>query len=122
MKVTRSAARSVKAVKPVARSSVGRLLRAFLAIIIGFLVLMVLVVLSNPSGLQRGIAKLEQRWGATLYSFDRPLTEKLSIVIGSFLRDINKDVPDIPELVIDVPFKGMQKIYAKREAALQQAT
>jgi hypothetical protein len=119
MKVTRSAVQSEEAVQSVALSSVRRILRAFLAITIGFLVLMVVVVLSNPTGLQRGIATLEQRWGGTLYSYDRTTTEKLSIVIGNFLRDISEAEPEIPDLVIDVPFKEMRKIYAKREAAIQ---
>lgn len=39
---------------------------------------------------------------------------------GLLLRKFTGNMPDVPQLVIDVPFKNMRKIYAKREAAIQQ--
>ncbi|MCP4090709.1 MAG: hypothetical protein GY746_13120 [Gammaproteobacteria bacterium] len=119
MKVTRRISQPEKVTKPAVKMSLQRLLRILLAIFAGFLVLMLVVVLSSPASLQRGIAALEMRWGDSLHSYDRSLADKLSIVTGSFLRTVDKDAPEIPELVIDVPFKEMRKIYAKREAALQ---
>ena len=120
MKVTRPSPQPDKAAQAAAKITVRHMLRAVLVAAAGFLVLMVVVILLNPVGLQQGIARLEARWGASLYRYDRTIAEKLSIVIGNYLRETIEGVPDIPTLVIDVPFKEMSKIYAKREAALQQ--
>jgi hypothetical protein len=120
MKVTSSAVKPEETDQPAVKTSVGRILRAALTIVAGFLVLMLVVVLSDPTGLQRGIAKLEMRWGGALYSYDRSLAEELSVVIGSFLRDISDEIPAIPDIVIDVPFKEMRKIYTKRQQAIQE--
>jgi hypothetical protein len=72
----------------------------------------------QPAKLQRGIASLESRWGSSLYRFDRSFGEQVSILIGSYLRDA-RDLRELPEVVIDVPFKEMRKIYQKRDEALK---
>ena len=53
-------------------------------------------------------------------NYDPSLADKWSIAIGSYLREAIDGIPAVPELIIDVPFKGMTKIYAKREAALER--
>ncbi len=97
-----------------------RLVRTVVIALIGLFVIAAIMVLLNPAGLQRGVAALEQRWGPALYSFDRQLADKFSIFIGDLLRDAGEDELEIPQLVIDVPFKGMQKIFEKREDALRR--
>ena len=41
--------------------------------------------------------------------YDRALSDKWSIALGSYLREARDGVPEIPELVIDVPFKEMSE-------------
>ena len=92
--------------------------RLALATIAGLAILIMLFDL-RPDIARNGIAKIEKRWGGALFSLDRPLAEKVSIVLGSYLREASEELPTVPEIVIDVPFKGMQKIYKKREDALE---
>jgi hypothetical protein len=100
------------------RRLVTRVLRAGAAVIAGIVLLMVIVVFLNPAGLQRAVTVIEGRWGAYLYGFDKPLADQISIYIGEFLREAGDETLDIPQLVIDIPFKGMEKIQAKRQEAL----
>jgi hypothetical protein len=77
-------------------------------------------VLIRPEYLLRTAVKLEQNWGYEFRGFDRALSDKWSIAVGSYLREAMDDVPEIPELVIDIPFKEITKIYAKRDEALER--
>ena len=81
-------------------------------------VLMAIVVMLRPDFVQRSVVSLERRWGYAFRNYDRALIDKWSIALGSYLREATDGVPEIPELVIDVPFKEMSKIYAKRSDAL----
>lgn len=116
MKVTTSGTESTSAAD---RPTGARIVRLLLAVGAGFALIMLVVVLSQPQRLQRSVASLESRWGNDFYAYDRSLAEKWSIAIGSYLRNSSTDLADIPELVIDVPFKNMSKIYAKRDEALR---
>ena len=116
MKVTTAATASDDLKVVPTKSSIGRLL---IAALIGFVLLMLIVILSQPQRLQRAVAELEARWGNNVYAYDRSLAEKWSIAIGNYLRDATQGAEPVPELILDVPFKGMRKIYAKREEALQ---
>ncbi len=120
MKVSLPKQRTSTAVAPPARSLPIRLLRLSAAALGAFVSLMLVFVLLQPEQLMRAMAKIEARWGGQIYSYDRRLAEKWSIVIGSYLRGQIEGVPEIPELTIDVSFKGMQKIHRKREDALQR--
>ncbi len=85
----------------------------------GFLLLMLAVILSQPEALLRATQKVEAQWGGEIYGHDRNLAEKWSVMIGAYLRNSGNESADVPKLVIDVPFKGMRKIFQKREQALQ---
>ncbi len=102
-----STARSATTASSVAQ----KLLRGMLVFLMGVFIFFVTTVLVNPEWIQRGVTALESRWGQSLYGYDRSLGEKISVVIGSFLRATG-GLPEIPELVIDVPFMEMRKIYA----------
>lgn len=71
-----------------------------------------------PDAVQTASRKLEQRWGYVFRQADANLMEKWSIALGVYLREAKDGVPNLPQLVIDVPFKEMRKIYRKREEAL----
>jgi hypothetical protein len=64
------------------------------------------------------MAALESEWGAAAYADDRSLLQKVSIAIASFMRAGDEATANVPNIVIDVPFEGMRRIYAKREQAL----
>ena len=96
-----------------------RAIRIIAGVVVGLGVAAVLLAFINPSAVNAAYRALEQRWGEWLYSVDRPFADKLSIFVGDFVRDAGPDELDIPELVIDIPFKGMQKIFEKREEALR---
>jgi hypothetical protein len=83
-----------------------------------FILLLLFFALLQPERLQRGVAGFEERWGGTVYEYDRSLAEKWSLLIGSFFRSRIDDLPDVPEIVIDVPFKEISRIYRKRQEAL----
>ena len=114
----------VKLRSPIKKSSSGRKLlrgskyfRGGLIIAAALLLLGVIAVALQPGLVQRGVAKIEGRWGGALYGYDRSFAEEISILISSYLREVG-DLPEMSELVIDVPFKEMRKIYKKREDAL----
>ncbi|MGI9315867.1 MAG: CotH kinase family protein, partial [bacterium] len=81
------------------------------------LLLVLVVGALKPSLLQKQIASAEARWGASLYAYDRSFAEKISILVGGFLFKA-KGLDEFPELILDLPYKSMSKIYAKREEAL----
>ena len=114
MKVTSGKSRSA------ARLSPGRLFRALLFLLAGGFFLALVAVVVRPDYLQRAAVGLEKRWGYEFRAYDRALSDKWSIAIGSYLRDLKDGVPEIPELVIDVPFKEITRIYAKRDEALER--
>lgn len=118
MKVVRSALRRDRQREDAARRGVMRFARFALyggaACVVGVL----LLALIAPGVLQRGLATVESRWSGSIARYDQPLADKLSIMAGDFLRIAGDEAVEIPELTIDIPFKGMQKIYEKRERAL----
>jgi hypothetical protein len=116
MKVTNEGAAAKPASPTPGPSGLARLLGIAIG---GFLLLMLVVVLAQPERLRQAVISLESGWGNEFYAYDRGLAEKWSIAIGNYLRDATEGMPDVPELIVDVPFKGMSKIYAKREEALQ---
>ena len=93
---------------------VAMLLAVVLVLVIGF------VLVTNPLMVQGLAADLEARWGYQFRKADATLTEKAIIAVGNYLRDARDEVPPVPELVFDVPFKEMSKIYAKRQEALER--
>ncbi len=96
------------------------LLRASLFVLVIGLFIAVVAVLVRPQYLQRAAVGLDQRWGNQLWNYDRALSDKWSIAVGSYLRQFMDGVPEIPELVIDVPFREITKIYAQRDEALER--
>jgi hypothetical protein len=96
-----------------------KLAKVALAAAAGFLLLMFVFVLTQPETLLRAYTAVEARWGATTLGSNRGFAEKWSVVIGGFFRSQIVTLPDIPELVIDVPFKDMRRIYEKRAQALR---
>ncbi|MEC9375555.1 MAG: CotH kinase family protein [Pseudomonadota bacterium] len=94
-------------------------LKRFSFAVVIFLLFILFITIFQPQKIHQTIVSLESRWGNDFYSFDRGIAEKWSIAIGNYLRDIDREIENIPELVIDVPFRGMSKIFAKREEALQ---
>jgi hypothetical protein len=74
----------------------------------------------SPALLQSAATSLERSWGYTLRTYDQSLADKLSIALGNFIRGSIEDIPPVPELSIDVPFKEMTRIFAKRDAALKR--
>jgi hypothetical protein len=116
MKVTRPLQHS-----PISLPGLSKVLaRALLVLVLVALISLVFVMVLRPGFLQQAVATLDRQWGNDVRSYDRVLAEKWSIVIGSYMRELVEGVPEIPELVIDVPFKEMTKVYAKREAALKR--
>jgi hypothetical protein len=95
-------------------------IRAVLMLVGAMVLFLTLLIVLRPDFLQRAVTTVDQRWGYDAHLYDAVLAEKWSIIIGSYMREIVDGVPEIPELVIDVPFKEMSKIYAKREAAIQR--
>ena len=120
MKVSVSQEHRPTAVATPGRSLLIRLLRLISIALGAFVALTLIFVLFQPEKLVRAITDVEARWGGQIYSYDRSLAEKWSFVIGSYVRDQIEGIPDIPELYIDVPFKGMRRIYQKRDDALQR--
>ena len=98
--------------------AVSRKARIVLAALVGLLLIMFLVVLARPEQALYGVARLESAWGGSVYSQNRGVWERWSIALGSFFRGQISSLPEIPELVIDVPFDEISKIYQKREEAL----
>lgn len=97
-----------------------RLLRIALVGCGVLLVSMAALLLLRPNLVQEGARQLEARWGYVFRAADAGLTEKWSIALGVYLRETLDGVPQIPELVLDVPFKEIRKIYAKRQEALER--
>ena len=95
-----------------------RPLQLLLAIVAGLAIVLLVLALANPARVQSFVAELEQRWGAPIFGEDRGAADKWSIALGSFFRLGRDDLPEVPELIIDVPFKEISQIYAKREEAL----
>lgn len=93
-------------------------LRLLLAVVVGFAVVLGVLALANPARMQAFVADLERRWGAPVFDDDRAASDKWSIALGSFFRLGRDDLPEVTELVIDVPFKEISQIYSKREEAL----
>jgi hypothetical protein len=119
----------VKVTQPAGKQSAAGISRRSAAAVVARLLLWVLaftllaaiiIVLLQPRFLQQASIRLEQRWGYVFKNYDRALTDKWSIAIGSYMREAVDGIPEIPELIIDVPFKEMTKIYAKRDAALER--
>jgi hypothetical protein len=110
---------SKKPSSPKAALNGPRIFRGSLIIASVVLLLGLMVLATQPAWVQRVVVKLESRWGGTLYGYDRSFAEEVSILIGSYLRE-SQDLAELPELVIDVPFKEMRKIYKKREEALER--
>ncbi|MEE4184190.1 MAG: CotH kinase family protein [Gammaproteobacteria bacterium] len=99
----------------------GRWLLRLLAAAALVLVLMLPgALLIAPDAVQTATRKLEQRWGYLFAQADASLFEKWSIALGVYLREAKDGIPEVPQLVIDVPFKEMRKIYRKREEALER--
>ncbi|NND53902.1 MAG: hypothetical protein HKN56_02900 [Gammaproteobacteria bacterium] len=92
--------------------------RTLIALVVVAVVLVALLFIVRPELAQQAIKRVETRWGYVFRSVDAGLTDSWSIALGVYLREALDGVPDIPELVIDVPFKEISKIYAKREEAL----
>ncbi|MDX1509517.1 MAG: CotH kinase family protein, partial [Woeseiaceae bacterium] len=100
-----------------AQPSRQRLLRVAAGVAAGLLLIVALVIVLRPQASLGTLARLEQSWGAGAYGVGG-LAENWSIAIGSFFRSQIADLPEVPQLVIDVPFKDMSKLYQKREEAL----
>lgn len=116
MKVTATTTPARKSTRLTLRSVLkGGLLLLVLGVLLAIAALVV-----QPEFTQRAAAKLEQRWGYAFRSVDAGLMEQWSIALGVYLREALDGMPEIPELVIDVPFKEISKIYAKREEALER--
>ncbi len=93
-------------------------LRLAAVILGGFVLLILLVGLLQPERLQRGVTSIEERWGGDGFGYDHSLAEKWSVLIGSFFRSRIGNIPTVPDLVIDVPFREISKLYQKRQEAL----
>lgn len=94
-----------------------RTLRIAAGVAAGLLLVIIVAALLRPEASLGTLARLEQSWGADAHG-EGGLAENWSIAIGSFFRSQISDLPDVPRLVIDVPFKDMSKLYQKREEAL----
>ena len=93
-------------------------LKALLVALVVVVFAAVLVLVLRPELTQQAVKRVESRWGYAFRSVDAGLMDKWVIASGVYLREALEGVPDIPELAIDVPFKEISKIYAKREEAL----
>lgn len=79
-----------------------------------------LLTLLQPDLLQAGLRKAERWWSNRAPQAVAGINEKWTIASGTYLRALRTDVPAAPKLVIDVPFKAIRQIYAKRTAALER--
>lgn len=95
-----------------------RPLQWVLAIVAGLAIVLLFLAIANPAKVQGLVTDLERRWGAPVFGQDRGVADKWSVALGSFFRLGRKDLPEVPQLVIDVPFKEISHIYRKREEAL----
>lgn len=82
------------------------------------IVLAIALLVLQPTAVQSGLRSLEVRWGNAFRQADPGLVDKWSIATGAYLRQFSGDIPELPEVVLDIPFAEMTKIYAKREEAL----
>ena len=88
--------------------------------VVGLLLLVVLVFVLWPSAVESGLMQLGLSPGGQLEEGTPKFGEKMSIVLGSYLRSGRSDVLDVPVLRLDVPFENMRQIYSKREEALKR--
>ncbi|MDP6437864.1 MAG: CotH kinase family protein [Gammaproteobacteria bacterium] len=95
-----------------------RLGRITLLLIAVAFVFVIFVFLTNPVVVQNASRDLEERWGEEFREFDVNLSQKVVIAIGAYLRQMKDGTPDIPELIIDVPFREISRIYEIRQNAL----
>ena len=91
--------------------------RFAVAAAVALVLVLVLTVLLRPESTLRSLTGLERSWGANAHG-EAGLAENWSIAIGGFFRSQIADIPEVPELVIDVPFKDMSRIFQKRDEAL----
>ena len=83
-------------------------------------VLFVVVLLVQPRLLLKATAQIDRLLAPALFRYDRELSDRWAIESGEMLREVTGDFVDLPDLYIDVPFKEISKIYAKREEALER--
>ena len=83
-----------------------------------FCVLAIAFLLINPAGTRSLVLQAEASFRETVLGQNRNLREKWSRAFGAYLRRSEDGIDDVPTIHIDVPFKGMRKIYEKREVAL----
>lgn len=115
MKVTLPGEPSKPATAPVSRSR-----RLFISVGLGFVVVMLLFMAYQQLHIGARIDSTIESWGGLVNNEALTRSEKWSRFLGAVFRGESLSEYKVPQLVIDVPFKNMRKIYAKREQALRQ--
>ncbi|HJP04253.1 MAG: hypothetical protein CL799_13520 [Chromatiales bacterium] len=118
MKVTQPKKAGHSDVTPI--SLLRRLGRISLLLIAVAFVFVIFVFLTNPVVVQNASRDLEERWGEEFRELDVNLAQKVIIAIGAYLRQAKEGIPEVPRLIIDVPFREMSRVYEKRQEALEK--